>query len=58
MFPRRQMGSSISPATVTIPELEQAKTAVLNTRKCERALAVRFTEPPVACAFDNTFTIR
>jgi site-specific recombinase XerD len=37
MFPRRQLGSSISPATVTIPELEQAKTAVLNTLASEHS---------------------
>lgn len=37
MFPRRQLGSSISPATVTIPELEQGKTAVLNTLASEHS---------------------
>jgi site-specific recombinase XerD len=37
MFPRRQLGSSISHATVTIPELEQAKTAVLNTLASEHS---------------------
>src|SRR5271165_2185786 len=37
MFPSRQLGSSISPATVTIPELEQARTAVLNTLASEHS---------------------
>jgi site-specific recombinase XerD len=37
MFPRRQLGSSISHATVTIPELEQAKTAILNTLASEHS---------------------
>ena len=37
MFPRRQLRSTISPATVTIPELEQAKTAVLNTLASEHS---------------------
>ena len=37
MFPRRQLGSSVGPATVTIPELEQAKTAVLNTLASEHS---------------------
>lgn len=37
MFPRRQPRSTISPTIVTIPELEQAKTAVLNTLASEHS---------------------
>jgi hypothetical protein len=38
MSPKRQPKSTIRSATVTIPELEQSKTAVLNTLASEHSL--------------------